>query len=130
MPDAAGDAADFNPAFDALSALNAALDELYAKAADLADASVDDAQTRAFNDALLGMARELVLINYTRKGRFRNEPAVRVPQLPDLAPALDLAGADDHMRRVTNTHLLRGVNRVAWAFETAANIARAALEKL
>ena len=85
---------------------------------------------RAYNDALLAMGRELVLINYTRQGRFRNEPAVRVPELPDLAAALDLEGADFHMRRVTRTHLLRGVNRVAWAFETSANIARAALEKI
>ena len=85
---------------------------------------------RAYNDALLSLARELVLINFTRHGRFRNEPAIRVPQLPDLAPALDLAEADHHMRRVTRTHLVRGVNRVAWAFETSANIVRAALEKI
>ena len=34
------------------------------------------------------------------------------------------------MRRVTRTHLVRGVNRVAWAFEASANIVRAALEKM
>ena len=127
---AAGDEADFNPAYAALSDLNAALDGLYAAASDLSDAAVDDPGVRAYNDALLGIGRELVLVNFTRKGRFRNEPAVRVPELPDLAPAMDLAGADDHMRRVTRTHLLRGVNRVAWAFETAANIANAAAEKI
>ncbi len=127
---AAGDDADFGPAYCALNDLNDALDALYAESAGLADAAVDNPRVRAYNDALLGMARELVLINYTRKGRFRNEPAVRVPELPDLAPALDLAEADHHMRRVTRTHLLRGVNRVAWAFETAANMARAALEKI
>ncbi len=127
---AAGADADFGPAYSALADLNDALGALYAESAGLADAAVDDPRVRAYNDALLGMARELVLINYTRKGRFRNEPAVRVPELPDLAPALDLAEADHHMRRVTRTHLLRGVNRVAWAFETSANIARAALEKI
>ncbi len=127
---AAGDDANFAPAYDALADLNGALDGLYAETAGLADAAVDDPRVRAYNDALLGMARELVLINYTRQGRFRNEPAVRVPHLPDLAPAMDLAGADHHMRRVTRTHLVRGVNRVAWAFESSANIARAALEKI
>ena len=127
---AAGDDANFAPAYNALADLNGALDGLYAETAGLADAAVDDPRVRAFNDALLGMARELILINYTRQGRFRNEPAVRVPQLPDLAPAMDLAGADHHMRRVTRTHLVRGVNRVAWAFESSANIARAALEKV
>ncbi|MCY4536708.1 MAG: peptidase M28, partial [Chloroflexi bacterium] len=126
----AGADATSGPPYEALADMNDALESLYAEAAGLADAAVDDPRVRATNDALLGMARELVLINYTRKGRFRNEPPVRVPQLPDLAPALDLAEADHHMRRVTRTHLLRGVNRVAWAFETSANIARAALEKI
>ena len=127
---AAGDDVNFAPAYEALADLNGALDGLYAETAGLADAAVDDPRVRAYNDALLGMARELVLINYTRQGRFRNEPAVRVPQLPDLAPAMDLANTDHHMRRVTRTHLLRGVNRVAWAFESSANMARAALDKI
>ena len=128
--EAAGTDADFGPAYAALADLNAALDGLHAQSAALADSAVDDPSVRAYNDATLAMARELVLINFTRQGRFRNEPAVRVPQLPDLAAALDLAGADDHMRRVTRTHLVRGVNRVAWAFESSANIACAALEKI
>ena len=127
---AAGGEADFSPATAALADLNDALDALYAAADGLADADVGDAGARAINDALLAMARELVLINFTRQGRFRTEPAMRVPQLPDLAPALDIGKADHHMRRVTRTHLLRGVNRVAWALESAANIARAAVAKL
>ena len=127
---AAGDEGNFAPAYAALDDLNATLNNLYATTADLADRDVADKAVQAYNEALLGMARELVLINYTRHGRFRNEPAVKVPHLPDLAPALGLANADDHMRRVTRTHLVRGVNRVAWAFETSANIVRAALEKI
>ncbi len=127
---AAGDEVDFSPAYQALAGLDEALDAFYQGAADLADRPAGDAAVRACNDALLGLARELVPINYTRKGRFRNEPAVRVPELPDLAPALDFPIEDGHMRRVTRTHLLRGVNRVAWAFETSADIVRAALEKI
>ena len=127
---AAGDDADFAPAYNALADLNAALADLYGATAGLANGAVGDAKVRAYNDALLTTARELVLINFTRHGRFRNEPAVRVPQLPDLAPALELADADHHMRRVTRTHLVRGVNRVAWAFESSANIVRAALDKI
>ena len=127
---AAGADADFTPAYDALADLDAALADLYGAAAGLADGAVGDAGVRAYNDALLALARELVLINFTRHGRFRNEPAMRVPPLPDLAPALDLADADHHLRRVTRTHLLRGVNRVAWAFETSANIVRATLDKI
>lgn len=127
---AAGSVGNFGAAFDALDDLNGALDALHAKAAGLADAAVNDPAVRAYNDALLAIARELVLINFTRHGRFRTEPAVRVPQLPDLAPARGLANADDHIRRVTRNHLVRGVNRVAWAFESSANIARAAVDKI
>lgn len=127
---AAGEDADFAPAYAALADLDAALAQLHAAAEGLADGAVAAAGVRAYNDALLALARELVPINFTRQGRFRNEPAMRVPALPDLAPALDIADADGHLRRVTQTHLLRGVNRVAWSFETSANIARAALEKM
>ncbi len=127
---AAGDEANFSPAYAALADLNAALDALHEAAPGLADVAIGDAGARAYNDALLALARELVPINFTRQGRFRNEPAVKVPELPDLAPALDIAEADHHLRRVTRTHLLRGVNRVAWAFETSANAIRAALEKI
>ena len=127
---AAGEEVDFGPCYDALADLNGALDEFYTRSAALTNGAVDDGSVRAYNDALLALARELVPINFTRRGRFRNEPAVRVPELPDLAPALDIASADHHMRRVTRTHLVRGVNRVAWAFETSANIVRAALEKI
>ncbi|MDQ7034923.1 MAG: M28 family peptidase [Anaerolineae bacterium] len=125
--DAAGDDVDFSPVFDALDDLKSALDELYSKAASLADKSVSDDGVRAYNDAILELGRELVLINSTRHGRFRNEPAMRVPQLPDLAAALDINDSEGHMRNVTRTHLVRGMNRVAWAFETAANIARRAV---
>ena len=127
---AAGSEVDFGACYDALADLNGALDGFYAQTDGLANGAVDDPAVRACNDALLALARELVPINYTRKGRFRNEPAVRVPELPDLAPALDIANTDHHMRRVTRTHLVRGVNRVAWAFESSANIVRAALEKI
>ena len=127
---AAGDVGNFQPAYTALEDLDAALSDLHGASAELADGAVGDAGVRAYNDALLALARELVTINFTRQGRFRTEPAMRVPELPDLAPALDVGEADDHMRRVTRTHLLRGVNRVAWAFETSANIVRAALEKI
>lgn len=120
----------FAPAYEALDDLNAVLNDLYSKTSDLVNKDVVDSSVQAYNDALLSMARELVLINYTRHGRFRNEPAVRVPQLPDLAPALGMADADDHMRRVTRTHLVRGLNRVAWAFESSAKIVKHALEKI
>ena len=118
--DAAGDIADFSPAVEALSRLKSALNDLHAKSPDLLNKSVTDPAVQAYNAVIRELARELVLINYTRRGRFRTEPAVKVPPLPDLAPALSTSKSSGHERNVLKTHLLRGVNRVAWAFETAA----------
>ncbi len=118
---AAGDAADFSPAFAALNRLTTALVALYAKGAGLLNNAVTDPAVQAYNAVILELARELVLINYTRHGRFRTEPAVKVPPLPDLAPALGTAQTSGHERNVLKTHLQRGINRVTWAFESAAN---------
>ncbi len=124
---AAGDAVDFAPAYAALDELDAALAALYARAESLHHASVTDPAVRAFNDAILEMGRELIPINFTRQGRFRTEPAVSIPPLPDIEPATMLPNVSGHMRHVTITHVTRGINRVAWAFETAANSARRAV---
>ncbi len=128
--EAAGDDADFGPAQCALAGLQGALAALYGAADSLAGRGVSDAGVRAFNDAQLALARELVPINYTRVGRFRTEPAVPVPELPDLAPALTVGETSGHLRNVTRTHLVRGVNRVAWAFDQAAAIAQRAADTI
>ena len=128
--EAAGDDADFGPAQCALAGLQGALAALYGAADSLAGRGVSDAGVRAFNDAQLALARELVTINYTRMGRFRTEPAVPVPELPDLAPALTVGETSGHLRNVTRTHLVRGVNRVAWAFDQAAAIAQRAADTI
>lgn len=121
----AGAAVDFAPALTAADALQEQLDRLYRNVPMLVSRPVTDPAVRAFNDAVLEMERILIPINYTRRGRFRTEPAIIIPPLPDLAPALDLGAATGHYRQVLCTHLRRGVNRVAWALERAAEIARA-----
>ena len=127
---AAGDNADFSPAFDALDGLKDALNQLYAHREALAERDIRDSTVRAFNDAILELARVLVPINYTRNGRFRTEPAVKIPPLPDIEPAMRVSKAKGHMKNVIRTHLLRGTNRVAWAFEDATNIVNRALAKI
>jgi hypothetical protein len=124
---AAGNEVNFSPAFDALTDLKAALDKLYSKTSSLMNKSVTDPAVRAYNDAILELGRELILIHFTRQGRFRTEPAVKIPPLPDLEPAMKLPQASGHKRHVIRTHLVRGVNRVAWAFETAAKTAQRAI---
>ncbi len=124
------DEVDFGPAFQALQELRGALDVLYDRAAGLSGRSVTDPAVRAFNDAILELGRELILINFTRQGRFRTEPAVKIPPLPDLEPALRLPDATGHQRRVIRTHLVRGVNRAAWAFQEATRAVRRALAQM
>ena len=77
-----------------------------------------------FNQAMMQLARVLVPINYTRHGRFRNEPAMSVPPLPDLTPIVDLGQLppDSDMARFTRAHLTRGQNRVIWALRQARSI--------
>lgn len=124
---AAGEQADFGPAYRALDALDSSLDDLYTRAGQLTDADVDDASVRSINDAILTLGRVLIPINFTRHGRFRNEPATPVQPLPDIAPALEIPSAEGHRLQVLKTHVMRGVNRVAWAFEESAEAARRAL---
>ncbi len=108
--------------FERLDILDRALNRLYDRVESLQKEDVTDSGVRAFNDTILELGRILIPINYTREGRFRNEPAVPVPPLPDLAPAGDLSEASDHEKRVIRTHLQRGLNRVGYAFERAAAV--------
>jgi hypothetical protein len=121
---------DFTPVKQALHELKSAVDALYAQTPNLVGRTVGDAATRAFNDAILELGRHLIQINYTREGMFRTEPAVKIPPLPDLAPATNLREATGHMLNVTRTHVVRGINRVAWTFETAARAARRAVDEI
>jgi N-acetylated-alpha-linked acidic dipeptidase len=122
----AGDAIDFHDAYNALSMLQSELDQLYAYGEVLADQPVGDPNVRIINDAILGLGRLLIPINNTRQGQFRNEPAVPTPPLPVLEPALALGDADGHEKQVLITHVWRGLNRVAWTFDQAAQIAKSA----
>ena len=118
---AAGDAFDFSPALRATADLNATLDRFYTEAASLMDRSVDDPAVRQINASQRLLARSLVSVNYSRDGRFRQDPARAIPPLPDVAPAVELAnepiGSDRY--HVLRTHLTRGQNRVVWSLRQA-----------
>lgn len=115
---AAGDAFDFSPTRERLTELRAALDTFYDHAATL-NATSDPEALRAANATQRKLARILVSLCYTRDGRFRQDPARAIPALPDLSPARQLPDADDHMRNVILTTLLRGQNRTTWELEQA-----------
>ncbi|MDX1663362.1 MAG: M28 family peptidase, partial [Candidatus Promineifilaceae bacterium] len=128
--EAAGGGVDFTPAHVALDLLQEELDTLYANIDALSERAVTAPAVQVVNNTLLELARILVPINYTRNGTFRHEPAVPMPPLPDIAPAQELAEAEGHEKHVLQTHVRRGVNRVAWAFERAARVAADAVDKV
>lgn len=115
---------NFTDATEALDELRVELNHFYGALSELQKGKVTDPKVRAANDAILALGRTLVPIHFTRHGRFRTEPALPIPPLPDLEPALVLPAASDHDRRVIATHVRRGLNRVAWTFSEAAESVR------
>jgi hypothetical protein len=72
------------------------------------------ADARALNHAIRRVARELVPLLYARESRFRQDPALGIPALPDLAFAA--AALDSHPHGVVRTEARRGLNRIEAAF--------------
>ena len=116
---AAGDLFDFGPARAALDALHGALDAFYAGAP--ARGTARTAAARRFNAAQRRLGRLLIPVNYSRMPSFWHDPAVNVPALPDLAPALGAGktAGNTAQQGILRAHLTRGQNRLAWALEQA-----------
>lgn len=123
--EAAGDAVDLSPAIQEAERLANALEAVYQRL-DLT-APVTAEATRRANEMQRRIGRLLVNIHYARQDRFRQDPALNIPPLPDLAPASMLAALDpeSHMARVVATHLVRGRNRITWALREAVRLAEA-----
>ena len=119
--EAAGGGFDLGPAMEEAEALRADLVRFREATGALGEAKVDDPGVRNANDKIRRLARILVPINFSRRGKFRHDPALDVPPLPDLAPAAGLADLEEgsHEHRVLLTHLTRGRNRVVWALREA-----------
>ncbi|MDQ7860011.1 MAG: M28 family peptidase [Armatimonadota bacterium] len=119
--DATKGAIDLSEAIAEARGLRADLERWYLDRAALLGRPASDPAVRAANATLRRLSRVLVQINYTRAGRFRHDPAVDVPPLPDLAPAKTWAALEpgSHLHHVTRTHLVRGRNRVIGALRDA-----------
>ena len=115
---------DFSPSIREVKALEADLVRFYDAAARLAQRPVGDAAVRRVNEVQRRLARTLVPVNYARMGRFRHDPAVNIPALPDLEPALRLRGLDagSDADRITRVHLTRGQNRLVGMLRDARRI--------
>ena len=88
--------------------------------------SMTDPRVREVNGKIRRLARILVPINFSRRGKFRHDPALDVPPLPDLAPATEVQRLekDSHRYNLLQTHLTRGQNRVVWALRQARETVR------
>jgi N-acetylated-alpha-linked acidic dipeptidase len=124
--EAAGSEFDFGQSFAALDELESALQRFYDNAPDADSASVPEA--RVFNHAQRRLGRLLVRVNFSRMPEFWHDPAVNVPPLPDLQPALTIPNvrSDEHVLNITKSHLTRGQNRLAWTLEQAREVVDAA----
>ena len=110
---------DLDPVMKLTAQVRGSLEPFYAAAAEI-DSVVS---ARPYNDALLRIGRELVPVLYTRAGRFRQDPALDQPLLPDLAAAAAArAGVPDGVARA---EVRRALNRIENALlETADLIGR------
>jgi N-acetylated-alpha-linked acidic dipeptidase len=90
------------------------------------DLSITDPRVREVNEKIRRLARTLVPINFSRRGKFRHDPALDVPPLPDLAPATEVQKLEkgSHRYNVLLAHLTRGQNRVVWALRQAREMVR------
>jgi len=119
--EAAGGHFDFSPALEEAGALREDLVEFRETITGLKDGDVTDTEVSRTNEKIRRLARILVPINFSRRGKFRHDPALEVPPLPDLAPAdkLQELVKGTHRYNVLQTHLTRGQNRVTWALRQA-----------
>jgi N-acetylated-alpha-linked acidic dipeptidase len=103
------------------AALAAELERYYTGAGALLDRPATDPAVQRFNAIARALSRLLVPVNYSRQGAFRHDPALDVPPLPDLAPALLLhdGNRESDEARVIRAHLIRGRNRLIWTLRQA-----------
>jgi N-acetylated-alpha-linked acidic dipeptidase len=120
----AGSHFNFLPALEEVCNLRNQLTTFYEKIASLKDLDVTNPQVKKANEVIEKLARILIPINFSRKGKFRHDPALNLPALPDIAPALNFATLKEgtHEYKVLKTHLKRGQNRVIWALQQAGEL--------
>jgi hypothetical protein len=110
---AAGSSFDLGPANRAIRELDKAL-RGFRRACQTGSVSAERA-----NAVIMGLARILVPINFTREARFRHDPAVPIPPLPTLSAANEIRAMPKELRGFAQTQLTRGQNRVVSAMRAA-----------
>jgi N-acetylated-alpha-linked acidic dipeptidase len=116
---------DLGPALREAAALKADMERFYARLEGVAASSPLDQEIQHINATLLELARVLVANNFSRAGTFRQDPAISIDPLPDLAFIKEIStwpsGSDTY--RFGQTQLTRGQNRVLGALKRARKLA-------
>lgn len=122
--EAAGEHFSFDLAASEAQKLRTDLEDFYQHVEPLHAQAVYSQAVKDTNEKLLQLGRTLIPVNFTRRGKFRHDPAIQIPALPDIAPAQQLATLEvgSHRYHVTRNHLLRGQNRVVWAIDQARKV--------
>jgi hypothetical protein len=110
---AAGERFDLEPSLRALDALAAVLEGF--------DRAIETGRIgpQAANAAIRDLGRILIPINFTRGPRFKHDPALNVPPLPTIEPALRLDQHDAATLGFARAQLVRGQNRLVAALGEA-----------
>jgi hypothetical protein len=106
----AGEHVDLAPVGEAVNALGAALEQLYAGPA----RQRNDGEAAVLNRALMAIGRALIPVDYTRAGEFGHDLAVPTEPLPGLADCRKLPGlaGDEDVYHFLRTRVMRERNRV------------------
>ncbi|MEW6046757.1 MAG: M28 family peptidase [Bacillota bacterium] len=109
---------DLQPVLDELDRLDGALARLRAAQ------QAGKVSPRALNQALLRLSRILVRLHFARQDRFRQDPALQIPPLPDLAAAERLAALPEGSLEAffAANSLVRGRNRVVYELREATRL--------
>ncbi|GAB7093536.1 M28 family peptidase [Halolamina litorea] len=110
---AAGEAFDLSAVSDRLADLENVTHAYY----DRIDAGEIDAD--AANEAILGLSRALVRVDYTTEGQFEQDPATDRPSYPGLAAAAELDDLDADERKKQVVALRRQRNRAVTLLDEA-----------
>ncbi len=111
---------DLTPTLTAIADLSASLSRFYE------NLQSGGGNAAAANEAIQGLARILVPLDYTREARFRHDPAYSAPSLPTLVVATELDRHSDATLGFAKTQLTRGQNRVVAALRQATRQVEAA----
>lgn len=112
---------DFSPLQQEAQALLAETQKLGQYQQKLQGQALDSTEVQEVNGVLLELSRLLTPLNFTRGERFRHDPALENPPLPDLAPASLIGQAEEGSDQyyLLRSHLQRSANKVLWTLRQA-----------